>query len=184
MKFKETVKVIIIVLVVFLSFMVLHNIIGTSMFEHSSWDTYDLQAEAWINGRNYLDHDYPHLELAVYKDNYYVSFPPFPSVILFPFVLIMGLENVPDHFIICCIVAINVVVAYKILKKHKTNEFFSILIAVGLVLGSNMVSMATNSGPWFIAQALNMLLCTLAVGFFLKDKRTSTYICLALAVRM
>ena len=174
------------VFLILLLFMILHSLINVPMFGHTEWDSYDLQAEAWLNGRNYLKDgaDYSHLELAIYKGQYYVSFPPLPSVILLPFVLIMGESNVPDNFIIFCIVIINILVAYKILRRYKTKIIFSMLLSCGLVIGSNMLSISMNGGPWFLAQALNMLLCTMAVGLLLENKRMRTYTCLALAVRM
>ena len=183
-KYKEVIIILIMILAIFGLFMLLHKLSNTSMFEHTSWDSYDLQAEAWLNGKNYLDGDYPHLELAIYKDHYYVSFPPFPSVIMLPFVLIMGRNNVPDNFIIFCVVVINTIIAYRILRRYNTKEIFAVLLALGLVVGCNLLSMAMSGGPWFIAQALNILLCTMAVGFLLKDKRAYTYTCLALAVRV
>ena len=45
------------------------------------YKSYSLQAMAWLNGRLDLGQDYPWLELAVFQERYYVSFPPFPSLV-------------------------------------------------------------------------------------------------------
>ena len=50
-----------------------------------------LQAQSWLEGRLDLGKDYPYLELAVFGGKYYVSFPPFPSYIMFPFAA-LGLD--------------------------------------------------------------------------------------------
>ena len=181
--FEELKNIIVLSLLIFLLYIFIHSQLGTSLFAPSPYNSYDLQAQAWLNGSVHLDKDYPWLELAIYKGDYYVSFPPLPSVLVLPFVAIFGL-NAPDNFIIFLVVLANCIVAYKILRKCKANVFVSILLACGLVFGSNMFSMSVNGGVWFIAQALNMLLLTLAVYFFILDKRAMLYTCLALAVRL
>lgn len=68
----------------------LHAALQTSFFGPSGYSTYTLQALAWREGRLFLSRDYPHLELAVYQGNYYVSFPPVPSLVLLPLTFLCG----------------------------------------------------------------------------------------------
>lgn len=138
-------NIIFIVLLTFFSFLLLHNICDSSIFDHTLWDSYELQADSWLNGRLDVDNN-EGLELAIYKGKYYVSFPPLPSLIVLPFVLVFGVYNTPSNFIIFMIILINIIVAYKILRKHGTNEFNSILLSIGLLLGSNMLSLSMNGG--------------------------------------
>ena len=43
--------------------------------QDNPYKSYSLQAMAWLNGRLDLGQDYPWLELAVFQERYYVSFP-------------------------------------------------------------------------------------------------------------
>ena len=181
--FDEVKNIVILSAILLIAFVFIHNELGSSLFDSSSYNSYDLQAQAWLNGKIHLDKDYPWLELAIYNGRYYVSFPPLPSVVVLPFVMMFGL-NAPDNFIIFLIILANCIVAYKLLRKCGSNVFISILLSCGLVLGSNMFSMAVNGGVWFIAQALNMLLCTMAIYFIISERRAFAYTALALAVRM
>ena len=61
-----------------------HLALGTQPFAHSDYDSYTLQALAWREGKISLGQDYPHLELAVYEGDWYVSFPPVPSLVRRP----------------------------------------------------------------------------------------------------
>ncbi len=179
----ELKNIIILVLSIFALFTIMHSICGSSIFGKSGWNSYELQAKAWLNGKTYLENgkDLSNLELAIYKDKYFVSFPPFPSVVMLPFVIIFG-DNVPNNFIILLFAIITSIIAYKILRRQGTRRITSIFLSFAYVFASNMTTMVMNGGVWFVAQALNLLLCTMAVDFLLKDKRIPMYTCLALAV--
>ena len=62
--------------------------------EENPYRSYALQACAWLNGRLDLEKDYPWLELAIYEGKYYVSFPPFPSLVLLPFAAFIACSRV------------------------------------------------------------------------------------------
>lgn len=64
-----------------------------SPFAPSMYNTYTRQAMAWRQGLLHLPEDVPHLELAVFNGDYYVSFPPLPSVSLFLLTFIFGMET-------------------------------------------------------------------------------------------
>ena len=176
-------NIIIIICLALALFIIMHMVCGTSLFGHSVYNSYELQAKAWLDGKVYLENGsrYQYLELAIYNGKYFVSFPPFPSVVLLPFVIIFG-DNVPNNFIIFVISTITCIIAYTILRRQETGQIVSIFLAFMYVFASNITSMTMNGGVWFIAQALNMLLCTIAIDSFLKNKRALVYLFLALAV--
>lgn len=179
--FKKNSNIIITIFFLFLLFIFLDDIIGKSIIDNSAYNSYELQARAWLNGRTYLDHNYEYLELAIYNGNYYVSFPPFPSVVLLPFVIIFK-DSIPTNLIAFVILAIEIVTIYKIVKRYKNSDFIAIMLALGFTIGTNILSLSVDSGVWFIAQLLNNCLCILAINAFLKDKKTLVYFFLALAV--
>ena len=77
----------------------LWRLIGADPFGRSGYCTYTLQAMAWRRGALSLGQDYPWLELAVFKGDWYVSFPPVPTVPVWLLTLVFG-ENVPDNFLV------------------------------------------------------------------------------------
>lgn len=77
--------------------------------------SYTLQACAWLDGRLDLGTDYPWLELAIYEGKYYVSFPPFPSLVLLPFAAIFG-TNTPDHWISLVFSLVGIIYALRLYR--------------------------------------------------------------------
>ena len=82
-----------------LIYILLHDLLGGTLFAHEPLDSYTLQALAWREGRLSLGQDYPWLELAIYQGDWYVSFPPFPSVVMLPLTYLFG-ENTPNNLLI------------------------------------------------------------------------------------
>jgi hypothetical protein len=69
--------------------------------EHTQYNHYALLADAWLHGRLDLGHPPPaysqNNDFAEYQGRYYVSFPPFPAVLLLPLVKLAGSpENLRD----------------------------------------------------------------------------------------
>lgn len=178
---KEIVNIIIIIFLLFVVFLFIDNIIGKSVLDNTIYNSYELQVRAWFNGHTYLDHNYSYLELAIYNGHYYVSFPPFPSVFLLPFVLFFS-NNMPTNFISFILFSTEFIVIYEMLKKHNTSEVNSLLLASSFTIGSNLLSLSIDSGVWFIAQLLNNLLCVLSINAFLNNRKVVLYILLGLAV--
>lgn len=164
---------------------------GTSILDHCMWDSYTLQALAWKEGRLYIAEaeyneagertNYAYLELAEYDNKLYVSFPPFPSVVMLPFTYIFG-SKTPNQVIIAAICIITALIAYKILKKLNTDDKAAAFIAIAYVFGSNMLTMSLNGGVWFMAQAINLLLCTWAIYAMITNRRILSYALIAFAV--
>lgn len=156
---------------------------GGTLFAHQPQDSYTLQALNWLQGRMYLQggEGYTWLELAVYEGRYYCSFPPLPSVVLLPLVLIFG-ANTPNYLLVAVYGLMSVALAFRIMRRLGRGAAESAFWGVFLVWGSNMLWMTTNGGVWFQAQALNMVLCLGAVWAFLGQKRALSLFLLALAV--
>ena len=132
------------------------------------YNSYILQAQSWLDGRLDLGQNYSHLEIAVFEGKYYISFPPFPSYLMFPFVLI-GWDTC-DGFIAFVSAVAAAAYAYKILDhfglKNDRAVFFSLLLTVG----SNWLFTAQVAWVWFIAQNLAFTLSLMAIYYALKGK--------------
>lgn len=173
-------KLIILLAMLGVGYVLVHDIMGGTLFDYNDWDSYTLQALAWRKGKLSLDEGYSWLELAYYNGEYYVSFPPLPSVIMLP--LTFMFDEVPSNFVMACYTLGSIAVTYKIFECRGYSSIRCSIWSVVLVLGSNMMWMSTIGGVWFLAQGLNMLLCLGAVLCVLKDRRYAAYILLALAV--
>ncbi len=178
---KKNSNLFIAIFFIFIIFIFIDDAVGKSIIGNTSWNSYELQARAWLNGKTYLDQNYSYLELAIFNGNYYVSFPPFPSVILLPFIILFP-NNVPANFISFVVFVLEFVVIYKIIKRSKNIDLVAIILASAFTFGTNLVSLTIDSGVWFFAQLFNNLFCILAVDSFLKNRKTLVFLFLALAV--
>lgn len=96
-----------------LCYVLIHDLLGGTLFAHCPWDSYTLQSLAWLEGRMDLDRDYSYLELAIYNGKYYVSFPPVPSVVMLPFAVVFG-EQTPNNLIIMLVTMLCAAAAFSI----------------------------------------------------------------------
>lgn len=107
---RDIINIVGITVCLLIGLLLLHDICKSSILENTVWNNYELQARAWLKGQTYLDANNPALELAYYEGRYYVSFPPFPSVFLLPFMLIFG-SNLPGNLIIALVCIATVIIA-------------------------------------------------------------------------
>jgi len=185
---------------------------------HSSFDSYTLQAMAWRKGEAKLDKNYPHLELAIinrdwlathdksdymaYRETfgdvsapiqhvegneYYVSFPPVPSVPLFLISFITG-SDTPDNLLSLLYVTASLVFAILIMRRLGYGAAISVLAGFFVGAGSGAYFLSVNryaGGPWFAAQTLALMLTLAALYTALSPRRVGLYFSfglLALAV--
>ncbi|MEN6472144.1 MAG: hypothetical protein ABFC62_11815 [Clostridiaceae bacterium] len=162
-------------------YILLHDLLGGTLFAHSDWDSYTLQAMAWREGKADLGQNYAWLELAVYNGKYFVSFPPLPSVAVLPLTFLFGAFT-PNNALMVAYAMLTVALAYRVLRFKGTSPASAGFLSLFYVWGSNMLWMSTNGGVWFQAQALNLLLLTWMVLSALKGRRVLAYALAALAV--
>ena len=123
---------------------------GNTPFTPNPYNSYVLQAEAWRDGSFDLGQNYSHLELAEYDNRFFVSFPPLPSVIYFPFVL-LGIPVFEGLFALISSF-LGGAFTYLILKKRGISENNCILFTLLFTCGSNLLFVSVNGWVWFIAQ--------------------------------
>jgi len=136
----------------------------------SSYNTYAIQAQAWLNGQMHVA-DHSHLELAHFQGKTYVSFPPFPSVIMLPFVSIFGLST-PDHFIGLFFGLLGIFFTYKLLRNFLNSIPISLFLALFATLASNYLFLLQNGWVWFFAQTLAYTFTVMAFYFATASKRS------------
>ena len=57
------------------------------------YNSYALQAARWLEGYLDLGQNYAHLEIASFGGKFFVSFPPFPSLVLLPLIPFFGTNH-------------------------------------------------------------------------------------------
>jgi len=160
----------------------LHLALHTNPIGHSAYDSYTLQALSWREGRLSLGRDYPYLELAVYEGDWYVSFPPVPSVVQLPLTLIFG-GNTPDGALVkLCVVGSFLLLYFYFRREKGLNPWPSALWGLFLVFATDMFSISLDGGVWYQAQALNFLFLTGAFVAMARKKPTLSCALFALAV--
>ncbi|MEA4969546.1 MAG: hypothetical protein VB051_03340 [Candidatus Pelethousia sp.] len=164
-----------------LVYVLLHDLLGGTFWAHSQWDSYTLQAMAWRRGAFGLGQDYPWLELAVYGGDWFVSFPPLPSLIMLPLTFLFG-ANTPNNLVVMLYAMATAALAYVCLYRAGSKPKSAAFLSLFYVMGCNMMWMSTSGGVWFQAQALNMLLLTACLLAAMAKRRAPAYALAALAV--
>ena len=170
-------------LLIALGYLFVHDIAGGTLFAHDPYDSYTLQAMAWLRGEIFLadGQSYPWLELAVYQGAYYVSFPPVPTVLMLPMALLFG-PHTPNNLMVGLYGMMAVIGAYRACRAVGIQTRYSCFWALFAVLACNMMEISTNGGVWLQAQTLNMALVMWGIDCALRRRRVTSMILLALAV--
>lgn len=170
LKTKNTdyINILVLCLCVTAVFFVAWTFTGQWPWKSQPYNSYILQAQSWLEGRLDLGRDYPYLELAIFNNKYYVSFPPFPSYVMLPFVLIGW--NSCDSMIAFAVSLLGAAYAFKILRHFNIDSKASIFFALFLTVGSNWLMTAQNAWVWFIAQNIAFTLSLMAIYYALKNK--------------
>lgn len=150
-------------------------------FGASNFNTYTLQALAWRNGQISLGRDYPHLELAIFNNDWWVSFPPVPSIPLYLLTFIFG-SNTPDHLLVKIYVLGGCLFAYGMLRHAKYDKLSAACFALFVSYATALISLTTDGAVWYQAQTLAFLLTMGSVYFMFRSKYTRSLFLYALAV--
>lgn len=123
--------------------------LGTDQF----YNSYSLQARAWLDGRLDLADgaSYSWLELAIRDGKYYVSFPPFPSLVLLPLVAVFGVHT-PDTLVALIFAALACFHAVRLCQLLLPRRRYAAYWALGLLLCNGYLFLCLNGWVWFLAQ--------------------------------
>jgi len=173
-----------IVLLIILANLITMALSGNSPIYPNIYNSYALQAESWLNGRLDLSVNYSHLEIAVYNGKYFVSFPPFPSMLLLPFVFFLG-TNTPDHFIVLFMAVLSGIYAYKLALNITADRNKALFYSLFLCIGSNFLFLSNTGYVWFMAQvfAFSFTLMSLYYARIKKPSLSMFLFCCALGCR-
>jgi hypothetical protein len=182
---KRTAYVLLVSLAaIFICYIIMYMFRGSNILYHEYLDSYTKQALAWRNGHIKLDQNYEYLELAVYKGNYYVSFPPVPAIPMFLLTFFYG-ENTPNNLMTVLYTLGSFAFIFAACKKKKMTDSSAVFWAAFTCFASGLLFISLSGAVWFQAQALSFLFTSASVYFILDDKPKSWHVSLlflALAV--
>ena len=143
--------------------------------KHTPYNHFALLADAWLHGRLHLGGPPPDYtggnDFAVFDDarghaRVFVSFPPFPALLLVPFVAVAGSpEKVPDGLLFVLLGGVGPAVLFLALEKlrdlgrsfrnQRENVALSLLFALGTVYWFS----AVQGTVWFAAHVVGVACC-------------------------
>ncbi len=165
-----------------LAILLFHSLAGGTLLAQNPYDSYLLQAKNWLEGSAAIQNGeaYPWLELAVYQGEYYLSFPPVPSLLALPWAAWGG--AVPSNLLAAVYGLFAAAGVYLLFwrsgKTPETCAFFALFVT----LGSNTFWLCTSGGVWMIAQVLALAFCVWGCFFWLAGRDVPAFFLLALAV--
>ena len=161
------------VLAVLLIILAVHYVVGAFNgkwpWSANAYNSYLLQALSWLEGRLDLGQNYEYLELAVFQDKYYVSFPPFPSYVLLPFACFLK-EQTPEGWIAFFAMLLGAFYALRIAWHYLGTGGKAVFWTCFLYVGTNVLYITLDAGVWFIAQSFALTLSLMAIFYAIKGK--------------
>lgn len=157
---------------------------GKGLLSQNPYNSYARQAAAWLTGHLELPENCEWLELAVYRQKYYVSFPPFPSYLLLPFALFFGADT-PDNLVAFSVLLAGICYGTKIAYYCKLKEHYCVLFPVFLYCSNNLWQITVDGWVWFFAQSLSFTLTLMAFYYALTGKKGKAlfFLCAAVGCR-
>ncbi len=150
---------------------------GPRYFHQSSAPHFIYQGKAWLAGQLHLEVDPPDQEdWARVGDRFYVSFPPFPAVVMLPFVALHGYQFNDTSFTVF-FGALNILLFFLLLERlsrsgdsprsRKENLFLALMMGFGTV----HFWACLRGEVWFTAQTMGVTLTCLYLLFAHQARR-------------
>lgn len=155
---------------------------GDRLVRHTPYNHYALLADAWLHGRHHLLGDPPSYagmnDFALYDSKWFISFPPFPAILMMPLVWLSGSpENFRDGQFIVWLAGIGPAALFLILEKlrrsgrSERSELENVRLALLFAFGSVYFFSAVQGTVWFAAHVVGVGLAALFVLFALDAER-------------
>ena len=160
---------------------------GRGLLDHSPIDQHTRQAQAWLAGRIDLPDAPEYLEIASYGGRFFVSFPPVPSLVEVPLVVVFGEKTPNALFGIYLFWLLALGSQLVILRRCGWDERSAVLASLAFVFGTNLYASCVRASVWAYGQSLGYCLAMIGLLFVTENlSRTrfagGGYLFLALAV--
>jgi hypothetical protein len=146
--------------------------------EHSQFNHYAHLANAWLHGRQDLKGGPPAYamgnDFAQFEGKTYISFPPFPAVLMLPFVALAGgPDDFRDGQFVCWLAGVGPAVLFLVLEKlrrtarSKRTEIEDAALAILFAFGTVYFFTAVQGTVWFTAHVVGVAVLSLYLLFAL-----------------
>jgi len=135
----------------------LQSLFGISPFGVSPAPHYVYQAESILQGRWDLTQPGPIHDTIHLHGKTYMVYPPFPALLMLPFVALFG-AHTSDIFITTCISALNLPLMYLLFEQARFNNLTTrsprdnLILSLFLYFGSINLYLSLGGEVWFTAQ--------------------------------
>jgi hypothetical protein len=152
------------------------------LVEHTPFNHYALLADAWLHGHQYLPHGPPpyaqNNDFAEYNGRTYISFPPFPALLMLPLVALSGsAENFRDGQFVIWLAGLAPAILFLVLEKLRRtarsprSERENLILAGIFAFGTVYFFTAVEGTVWFAAMVVGTTLSALFVLWALDAER-------------
>ncbi|MBQ8536881.1 MAG: hypothetical protein IJ461_05690 [Clostridia bacterium] len=159
----------------------MHQQLDTSPWDSSFYNSYTRQAIAWREGAFHLPEDVPYLELAIYEGEYYVSFPPVPTLPELLCTFFWGMDT-PDNALVAFYGLMALLGIFYGLRKQGFSRLSSALYGFFLTFASCLLPLFLTGAVWYQAQTLAFALTVWAIALVSAGHSTPGLFLYALAV--
>ena len=160
---------------------------GSGVLDHSPIDQHMRQAQSWLDGRLDLPGAPGYLEIARYRDRFYDSFPPTPSLFELPLVLLFG-RATPSSLVIYLFWLGALGAAFVVLRRRGFAERDAVLASLAFVFATNVYPSCVRANVWAQGSSLGFSLTLIGLAFVVENRRRAGrgpgpgYLLLSLAV--
>src|SRR4051794_10773676 len=174
---------ILIGLAIYLACLVVYALMaGDRLATHTPYNHFAHLADAWLHGRQDLRGGAPgyagNNDFAVFEGKTFISFPPFPAMLMLPIVWLAGSpENFRDAQFIVWLAGIGPAVLFLVLEKMRRTERSqrteaeNLQLALLFAFGTVYFYSAIQGTVWFAAHVVGVGLTALFVLFALDVER-------------
>lgn len=139
-----------------------------------------LLADAFLHGQTNLRiiPSGPLDDLTIFNNKAYLYWPPLPSILMIPLVLVLGI-SISDILILAIIASFVPLLMYFVLLELKKINYIKInnksalLLSFFLAFGTCFFSIAILGTVWFTSQVVEILIFLLALLFIIRFSRTN-----------
>lgn len=155
---------------------------GDRLTTHTPYNHYALMADAWLHGRHDLGGQPPAYagmnDFALFEGKWFISFPPFPSILMLPLVKLAGSpENFRDGQFIVWLAGLGPALLFLVLEKLRRTaraertETENLRLALLFAFGTVYFFTAVQGTVWYSAHVVGVALAALFVLFALDAER-------------
>ncbi|MEO5970370.1 MAG: hypothetical protein ABIQ95_10625 [Bdellovibrionia bacterium] len=152
----------------------------TSLMDHNPFDQHTRQAQSWLHGRVDLDQAPSYLEIAAFEGRSFNSFPPTPSLIEVPLVLLFG-NATPSYLLQYLFAVLALFSLYELGVKMHLRKTWAATLSLCFIFGTNVLVSMVTAGVWAQGQIYGFCLAVCGLRW-ISSRPVFSYFVLSLAV--